>query len=73
LAEPQFEIFHDESGEFRFRLRAPNGEIVAVSARDLASTQLPYHDILCESISSSYYPYQAAVDKIVQPFNRLYG
>jgi len=28
---PQFEIYKDRVGEYRFRLRAPNGEIVAVS------------------------------------------
>ncbi len=31
LAEPQFEITKDAAGEYRFRLRAPNGEIIAVS------------------------------------------
>lgn len=28
---PQFEITKDTTGEYRFRLRAPNGEIIAVS------------------------------------------
>ena len=28
---PQFELTLDKSGEFRFKLRAPNGEIIAVS------------------------------------------
>ena len=28
---PQFEITKDTAGEYRFRLRAPNGEIIAVS------------------------------------------
>lgn len=28
---PRFEIFTDKSGEFRFRLRAKNGKIIAVS------------------------------------------
>lgn len=28
---PKFEVFIDKSGEFRFRLKAPNGEIIAQS------------------------------------------
>ncbi len=28
---PKFEIFNDKAGEFRFRLKAKNGEIIAVS------------------------------------------
>lgn len=28
---PKFEIYLDKAGEFRFRLKAPNGEIIAVS------------------------------------------
>lgn len=28
---PKFEIFKDKAGEFRFRLKAPNGEIIAAS------------------------------------------
>jgi uncharacterized protein YegP (UPF0339 family) len=31
MVEPQFEITKDAVGEYRFRLRAPNGEIIAVS------------------------------------------
>jgi uncharacterized protein YegP (UPF0339 family) len=31
MVEPQFEIYKDAAGEYRFRLRAPNGEIIAVS------------------------------------------
>ena len=31
MKEPRFEIFKDKSGEFRFRLKAPNGEIIATS------------------------------------------
>jgi len=31
LAEPRFEVFRDARGEYRFRLVAPNGEIIAVS------------------------------------------
>jgi len=31
VGEPQFEIYQDAAGEYRFRLRAPNGEIIAVS------------------------------------------
>jgi uncharacterized protein YegP (UPF0339 family) len=29
LAEPKFEWFKDKAGKFRFRLKAPNGEIIA--------------------------------------------
>ena len=29
MAEPKFEWFKDKSGKFRFRLKAPNGEIIA--------------------------------------------
>lgn len=28
---PKFEIYHDKAGEFRFRLKATNGQIIAVS------------------------------------------
>ena len=28
---PKFELYQDKAGEFRFRLKAPNGEIIAVS------------------------------------------
>ncbi len=31
MSEPKFEWFKDKSGKFRFRLVAPNGEIIAVS------------------------------------------
>jgi len=31
LPEPKFEIYKDAAGKFRFRLRAPNNEIIAVS------------------------------------------
>lgn len=30
-AHPKFEIYKDKAGEFRFRLKAKNGEIIAVS------------------------------------------
>ena len=30
-SNPKFEIFKDKSGEFRFRLKAKNGEIIAAS------------------------------------------
>lgn len=29
-AEPRYEIYKDAAGKFRFRLRAPNGQIIAV-------------------------------------------
>jgi hypothetical protein len=31
MKEAKFEIYVDKAGKFRFRLRAPNNEIVAVS------------------------------------------
>ncbi len=31
MAEPKFEVFKDAKEEFRFRLKAPNGEIIATS------------------------------------------
>jgi len=31
MGVPQFEIYVDAASEYRFRLRAPNGEIIAVS------------------------------------------
>jgi uncharacterized protein YegP (UPF0339 family) len=31
LPKPQFEIYKDTAGKFRFRLRSENGEITAVS------------------------------------------
>ena len=30
-ANPRFELYEDKAGEYRFRLKAPNGRIVAVS------------------------------------------
>lgn len=30
MAEPKFEVYKDAKGEYRFRLIAPNGEIIAV-------------------------------------------
>ena len=30
MAEPKFEVYRDEKGEYRFRMIAPNGEIIAV-------------------------------------------
>ena len=31
LTHPKFEIYEDKSGEFRFRLKARNGQIIGVS------------------------------------------
>lgn len=31
MPKAQFEIFKDTANEYRFRLRAPNGEIIAAS------------------------------------------
>lgn len=33
LTNPKFEIYQDKSGTYRFRLKARNGEIIAVSER----------------------------------------
>ena len=30
-SNPKFELYRDRSGQFRFRLRSPNGRIIAVS------------------------------------------
>lgn len=35
----KFEIYKDHRGEFRFRLKAPNGEIIAVSGEGFTSKQ----------------------------------
>lgn len=32
LAHPKYEVYVDKAGEFRFRLKAKNGETIAVSA-----------------------------------------
>ncbi len=29
MAEPKFEVYKDAKGEYRFRLKAPNGETIA--------------------------------------------
>jgi len=31
IKHPQFEVYQDKAGEYRFRLKARNGEIIAVS------------------------------------------
>ena len=31
MADPHFEVYKDASGQFRWRLRAPNGEPIAAS------------------------------------------
>lgn len=31
MASGKFEVWTDKAGEFRFRLKAPNGEIIATS------------------------------------------
>lgn len=31
MAEPKFKVYKDAKGEYRFRLVAPNGKIIAVS------------------------------------------
>jgi uncharacterized protein YegP (UPF0339 family) len=30
MAEPKFEIYEDGNGEYRFRLKAGNGEVIAI-------------------------------------------
>lgn len=30
MRKPKFEIYRDNKGEFRFRLKAPNGEVIAI-------------------------------------------
>lgn len=32
LVDPQFEVFKDEDGKYRFRLRAPDGEVLCKSS-----------------------------------------
>lgn len=29
--KPRFEVYRDAGGQYRFRLKAPNGEVIAVS------------------------------------------
>jgi len=31
MANGKFEVYTDKAGEFRFKLKAPNGEVIAVS------------------------------------------
>jgi len=31
MATGKFEVYTDKSGEYRFRLKAPNGEVIATS------------------------------------------
>ena len=31
MANGKFEVYTDNSGEFRFKLKAPNGEVIAMS------------------------------------------
>ena len=31
MPEPVFEWYKDKAGKFRFRLKAPNGEVIAIS------------------------------------------
>lgn len=31
LKNPKFEVYKDKAGEFRFRLKATNGQVIAVS------------------------------------------
>lgn len=38
-SEPRFELFRDNAGEWRWRLRASNGEIIADSGEGYSSKQ----------------------------------
>ncbi len=38
VKHPKFEIYEDKAGEFRFRLKAKNGEVIAVSEGYKAKT-----------------------------------
>ena len=38
VSHPKFEIFTDKAGEYRFRLKARNGEVIAVSEGYTAKT-----------------------------------
>lgn len=31
MTDGKFEVYKDNAGEFRFKLKAPNGEVIAVS------------------------------------------
>ena len=31
MGDGKFEVYTDKAGEFRFKLKAPNGEVIAVS------------------------------------------
>lgn len=31
MADGKFEVYQDKAGEYRFKLKAPNGEVIAVS------------------------------------------
>jgi uncharacterized protein len=31
MTDGKFEVYTDKAGEFRFKLKAPNGEVIAVS------------------------------------------
>ena len=39
MANPKFQLFEDQAGEFRFRLRARNGEIILRSSEGYVSKQ----------------------------------
>ena len=38
LKHPKYELYQDKAGEFRFRLKAKNGEIIATSEGDKAKS-----------------------------------
>jgi len=55
---PQFQVYMDRAGQYRWRLKARNGEIVAVSeayttrynakrSAELVKTLAPYASIVC--------------------------
>lgn len=49
MGEARFEIFEDEAGEFRFRLRAENGELVYMTSwgfRDATDARRGIEDLV---------------------------
>jgi uncharacterized protein YegP (UPF0339 family) len=38
MKHPKFEMYQDKAGEYRFRLKATNGQIIAVSEGYVAKT-----------------------------------
>ncbi|MBQ9625844.1 MAG: YegP family protein [Treponema sp.] len=62
MANPKFEIYKDKAGEFRYRLKASNGEIIA-SGEGYTTKQSVKNGI--ESIKNNA-PEAQIVDKTVE-------